>query len=102
MIEDMTDVRDAGGGAIVDLILTENTVDSVVIVEVRGEVDVQSAPQLHDRLTEVIDKGNKSVVVDLTRMAFIDSTGLGTLVAVLNHTGAPSRRCGWRARPSGC
>jgi anti-sigma B factor antagonist len=69
----------------VDLSLSENTVDSQVIVEVRGEVDVHSAPQLRDRLTKVIDGGNKSVVVDLTRLAFIDSTGLGALVAALNH-----------------
>jgi anti-sigma B factor antagonist len=69
----------------VDLILSENTIDSQVIVEVRGEVDVHSAPQLRDRLTQVIDGGNKSVVVDLTRLSFIDSTGLGALVAALNH-----------------
>jgi anti-sigma B factor antagonist len=74
-----------GRGGIVDLSLSENTIDSQVIVEVRGEVDVHSAPQLRDRLTQVIDGGNKSVVVDLTRLAFIDSTGLGALVAALNH-----------------
>jgi anti-sigma B factor antagonist len=69
----------------VDLSFSENTIESQVIVEVRGEVDVHSAPQLRDRLTEVIDSGQKSVVVDLTRLSFIDSTGLGALVAVLNH-----------------
>ena len=68
-----------------DLSLTENTVDSQTIVQVRGEVDVHSAPQLRDRLTDVIDGGKKSVVVDLSRLDFIDSTGLGALVAALNH-----------------
>jgi anti-sigma B factor antagonist len=69
----------------VDLSLSENTVDSQAVVQVRGEVDVHSAPQLRDRLTGVIDGGNKSVVVDLSRLDFIDSTGLGALVAALNH-----------------
>jgi anti-sigma B factor antagonist len=68
-----------------DLNFSQKTIDSQVIVEVRGEVDVHSAPQLRDRLTKVIDSGHKSVVADLTRLGFIDSTGLGALVAVLNH-----------------
>ncbi|HEX2903414.1 MAG TPA: STAS domain-containing protein [Jatrophihabitans sp.] len=71
-----------------DLILTESAVDSHEIVEVRGEVDVHSAAQLRDRLIEVIDAGHPSVVVDLSWLQFIDSTGLGALVAALNHANA--------------
>jgi anti-sigma B factor antagonist len=68
-----------------DLILNERDVDSHEVIEVRGEVDVHSAPQLRDRLIEIIDSGKPSVVVDLIGLQFIDSTGLGALVAVLNH-----------------
>jgi anti-sigma B factor antagonist len=68
-----------------DLILNEREVDSHEVVEVRGEVDVHSAPQLRDRLIEVIDAGKSSVVVDLSWLQFIDSTGLGALVAAHNH-----------------
>jgi anti-sigma B factor antagonist len=71
-----------------DLILNERAVDSHEIVEVRGEVDVHSAPQLKDRLTEVIDAGHASVIVDLSWLQFIDSTGLGALVAAYNHATA--------------
>jgi anti-sigma B factor antagonist len=68
-----------------DLILNEREVDSHEVVEVRGEVDVHSAPQLRDRLIEVLDAGKSSVVVDLSWLQFIDSTGLGALVAAYNH-----------------
>ena len=68
-----------------DLIVNEHGVDDLEIVEVRGEVDVHSAPQLRDRLVEVIDAGKPSLVVDLSSLQFIDSTGLGALVATLNH-----------------
>ncbi|MFL6163628.1 MAG: STAS domain-containing protein [Jatrophihabitantaceae bacterium] len=71
-----------------DLVLNERDVDSHEVVEVHGEVDVHSAPQLRDRLIEVIDAGNTSVVVDLSWLQFIDSTGLGALVAALNHANA--------------
>jgi anti-sigma B factor antagonist len=72
-------------GAVVDLSLTERTVESQAVVEVRGEVDVHSAPHLRDRLISTIDSGTRSLVVDLTALGFIDSTGLGALVAARNH-----------------
>jgi anti-sigma B factor antagonist len=81
-------------GVVVDLNLSERAVDPHVIVEVRGEVDVHSAPELHDRLIQVLDSGTSSVVVDLSWLSFIDSTGLGALVAARNHandTGASLR-----------
>ncbi|MDQ2836292.1 MAG: STAS domain-containing protein [Actinomycetota bacterium] len=68
-----------------DLSLSEHAIDQHVILEVRGEVDVHSAPQLRDRLIEVFDAGKSSVVVDLSWLSFIDSTGLGALVAARNH-----------------
>jgi anti-sigma B factor antagonist len=71
----------------VDLKVTADTAASQAIVEVRGEVDVHSAPQLRDRLTEVIDSGSRLVIVDLSKLDFIDSTGLGALVAARNRGG---------------
>lgn len=49
------------------------------VAVVAGEVDVSSAAALRDGLTELIATGT-SVVVDLTGVAFLDSTGLGALV----------------------
>jgi anti-sigma B factor antagonist len=40
---------------------------------------------LRDRLIQAIDAGHPSIVVDLSHLAFIDSTGLGALVAARNH-----------------
>ncbi len=53
---------------------------AVPVVAVSGEVDVYSAPALRDGLTELLESGT-SVVVDLTDVGFLDSTGLGALVA---------------------
>jgi anti-sigma B factor antagonist len=49
-------------------------------VAVSGEVDVYSAPELKDSLTSLLQSGAKAVVVDLSDVAFLDSTGLGALV----------------------
>lgn len=55
------------------------------MVEVRGEVDLATAPRLRERLFGLIDQGSRNVVVNLTNVAFIDSAGLGVLVATMNR-----------------
>jgi anti-sigma B factor antagonist len=55
------------------------------VVEVGGEVDVYTAPRLRDRLNEVVGSGQQHLVVDLTRVDFLDSTGLGVLVGVFRR-----------------
>jgi anti-sigma B factor antagonist len=68
-----------------DLILSQRSDNSHEIVEVRGEIDLHSAKQLQDRLNEVLDAHHAAVLVDMTWVQFIDSTGLGALVAALNR-----------------
>jgi anti-sigma B factor antagonist len=50
------------------------------IVDVAGEVDLYSAPELKMHVLDAIDSGKTRIVVDLTRTTFIDSTTLGVLV----------------------
>lgn len=55
------------------------------VVRIRGEVDLYTAPRLRERLDDVVSGQDQQVVVDLTDMDFIDSTGLGVLVGALKQ-----------------
>ncbi len=55
------------------------------LLRVEGEVDVYTSPALRDELYRLIDGGATHVVVDLTEMAFIDSSGLGVFVGALKR-----------------
>ena len=55
------------------------------VVAVVGELDAATAPRLREVLLEVVDAGGVELVVDFTRLDFIDSTGLGVLVATLKR-----------------
>lgn len=58
--------------------------DNTVVISLSGEVDLATAPALHDALEEiVVHQGNLSVRVDLTGVTFMDSTGLNSLVVGL-------------------
>ena len=63
-----------------EISVAQTTAGNVPIVAVTGEVDVYSAPALKDKITELIGSGNQTLIVDLTNVAFLDSTGLGALV----------------------
>jgi anti-sigma B factor antagonist len=51
------------------------------VVTVRGELDAHTAPMLKERLLGLVDEGIDRMVVDLREVTFIESVGLGTLVA---------------------
>jgi anti-sigma B factor antagonist len=61
--------------------LSEESSDSGThVINVRGEIHLSTAPDLSQRLSEAIDHGNAAVVLDLTDVGFIDSTGLSVLL----------------------
>ena len=62
--------------------------DGGVVVGVVGELDLATAPQLRDSLVALSEEGQTQVVLDLTRLSFIDSTGLSVLVMALNRARA--------------
>jgi anti-sigma B factor antagonist len=71
-----------GGEPADRLRLGYRTDDGVAIVDVDGEIDVFTCRMLRDRLLALIDEGHSSLVVNLSGVGFIDSTGLGVLVGV--------------------
>ena len=56
------------------------TVDGAVVVSLVGELDLYNANVVRDRLAAAAGDGSERLVVDLSGVTFIDSTGLGVLV----------------------
>jgi anti-sigma B factor antagonist len=83
-----------------DLRLRSRKAESATVVEVGGEVELHSASQLRDELVRAGASDNPCVVVDLSRVTFIDSTGLGVLVGAfksVRERGALSLVCPQRS-----
>jgi anti-sigma B factor antagonist len=53
---------------------------SRTVIVVGGDLDVLTAPQLRDRLIQVVEAGRRFLFVDLSDCQFIDSSGLSALV----------------------
>jgi anti-sigma B factor antagonist len=54
---------------------------SEAVITLTGELDLSNAPTLHECLLEASSGGADTIEVDIARLTFIDSTGLGVLVA---------------------
>jgi len=63
--------------------IRETIEDEVLIVAVRGELDLYTAPDLRSLLLEAIQAGRASVVLDLRETTFLDSTALGVIIAAM-------------------
>jgi anti-sigma B factor antagonist len=64
---------------------TTGPVGDRAILQVTGEVDVYTAPMLREQLRDLAAKGAVHLIVDLSRVEFLDSTGLGALVGGLKR-----------------
>ena len=62
-----------------ELSVTVRRERGVVIAEVTGDMDMSTVAALRERLSGLADSG-KPLIVDLNRISFIDSAGLGVLV----------------------
>lgn len=68
-----------------DLTIDVQDKEGFAIVNVVGEVDVFTAPKLREQLIALVDSGQNNIIVGLEGVDFLDSTGLGVLVAGLKR-----------------
>ena len=60
--------------------------DNWVILQINGEIDMATGPELRQRIVQYVQEGHVHIVIDLTEVDFIDSTGLGVLIGGLKRT----------------
>lgn len=80
-----------------DLKIDVEEKEGATLLRLDGEVDVYTAPKLKSQIIDLVDQGKFKIVVDLERVDFMDSSGLGVLVGglkrVRSHDGAISLIC---------
>ena len=59
--------------------------DETAVVEIAGKVTIGYDAQMRDAIGEAIDGGAKNVLLDMSRVSKIDSSGIGELVAAHNR-----------------
>jgi anti-sigma B factor antagonist len=57
----------------------------ITVVTPRGDLDMAAADQMKRTLTKLVDDGSRKLLVDLGQVGYVDSSGMGALVASLKH-----------------
>ncbi len=64
---------------------TRQVDNGVTVVAPTGRLDVAGAPALKDAISEALKNGQPRVVLDMEGVSFVDSTGLGSVIAALKQ-----------------
>jgi anti-sigma B factor antagonist len=71
--------------------ITQHADGPVVTLRLQGELDMSTSPVLSEALTRHLEMGANDVTLDLRKLAFMDSSGLGLLIELHDR----SRREAW-------
>lgn len=81
--------------------LETETKGSSALVKVRGDLDLQVVQRLTDQLTLIESKQPELLVIDLSGLSFMDSTGMAAIAAASIRAGEAGRRFALVTPPSG-
>lgn len=65
-------------------IKTQNAEDFIVM-KVIGEMDIYTSPNLLSEISKQIESGNNDILLDLSELEYLDSTGLGSLTKCISE-----------------
>ena len=68
-----------------DVIVQTRTQGPWTVVEVAGELDLHTSPPLREHVLQLIDGGTEHLAIDMTKVDFMDSSSLGSLVMCLKR-----------------
>jgi anti-sigma B factor antagonist len=60
--------------------IKERNVEDVVVLDISGNLDMLSAPQMKVKFESLVSFGHHKLIINLANVDFIDSTGVGSLM----------------------
>lgn len=64
----------------------EHFQDGLHVVQLSGEIDLRSSPELRDLLTGHAEQKRPALLLDLSEVEYIDSSGLATMVEYVQRS----------------
>ncbi len=57
----------------------------ITMLDITGEIDLYNAPEIKDIINKLIEEQKYNVVINLERVSYIDSSGIGALISSLSN-----------------
>jgi anti-anti-sigma factor len=65
---------------------------ATVSIQLHGECDLAGLPSIHQAISRALEAGPECIVLDLSRLRFIDSSGLHATIELANRSAAQNTR----------
>ena len=65
--------------------IEKREISDIQILDVNGEIDLYNAPQIKELINKLIDEKKYNVIINLDRVSYIDSSGIGALISSLSN-----------------
>lgn len=78
-------MRDQSEDCLPTCAVGEHWIDTTVVVQCSGVLDMLTSPTLEQHIDDVLDKQPKAVIVDLSSVEFLASRGMNVLVSTCNE-----------------
>ncbi len=62
------------------LSIISRDIENYTVIDLQGEVNLKSSPDIGDKFLTIFSKNIQEVIVDLSRVTFMDFSGIATLV----------------------
>jgi anti-sigma B factor antagonist len=72
--------------------IDEEKLGTVLLLKVDDRLDSATAPEFQARLLSAIESGERSIIIDLTNVDYMNSAGLKALLVAAKKLGSPSGR----------
>ena len=59
--------------------------DILIVTVINSRIDAQVSEDFKDRMFQFISEGNHNIILNISQVGFIDSSGLGVIVASLKQ-----------------
>lgn len=59
--------------------------NGVVVCQVDGEIDINTAPDVKKAFDKILSKKEPKIIVNFSKVTYVDSSGLATLVEILKN-----------------
>ncbi len=65
--------------------IEENQDGNILICNIEGEVNINTSPQLRSFFDKTLRAGSKFIMIDFSKVSYIDSAGLATLIEMMQR-----------------
>jgi len=68
-----------------DLMIESRSVNDILVIDLKGDLDAFTIQTVKQQLTQFIENGYRKIVVNFSRVRYINSTSIGVLVGRLRE-----------------